>query len=65
MKEISPDATLLVAVERSLTGASTHKIRCLLLQYELACDLGNEVLAQSVELALRRTLLDSQLRGSA
>ena len=65
MKEIRPDATLLVAVERSVTGASTHKIRCLLFQYELACYVGNKLLAQSAELALRRTLLDTERRGSA
>ncbi len=65
MKEIRPDATLQVAVERSVTGASTHKIRCLLFQYELACYVGNESLAQSAELTLRRTLLDNDLRGCA
>lgn len=65
MKEIRPDAALLVAVERSVTGASNHKIRCLLFQYELACHVGNESLAESAELTLRRTLLDNQLRGSS
>ncbi len=56
---------LQVAVERSVTGAPTHKIRCLLFQYELACCIGNESLAQSVELTLRRALLSNQLRPSA
>lgn len=57
MKEIRPDDALLIAVERSVTGASTHKMRGLLFRYELACHLGDESLAQSAELTLRRTLL--------
>ncbi len=65
MKEIMPDAALLLAVERSVTGASNHKIRCLLFQYELACYVGNELSAKSAEQTLRRTLLVNQLHRSA
>ena len=65
MTEIMPDAALLVAVERNVTGSSTHKIRSLLSQYKLACYTGNELLAVSAELTLRRTLLNNQLQRSA
>ena len=59
MKEIRPDAALLVAVERRVTGASAHKVRGLVCQYELACYVGDEALVQTAELTLRRTLLNS------
>jgi len=65
MKEIVLDTGLVVAVERSVTGASTHKLHNLLHQYQLACYIGNHVVAKSAELTLRRTLLNSELRRSA
>ncbi len=65
MMEITPDATLVVAVERSATGASTHQMRGLLYQYELACYAGNELLAHTAERTLRRTLLNQELTASS
>jgi hypothetical protein len=62
MKEITPDTGLAVAVERNVTGASTHKLHNLLHQYQLACYMGNYAMAESTELTLRRTLLNSELR---
>jgi len=57
--QIVPDTGLVVAVERSITGASTHKLRNLLQQYQLACYVGNERMVKTIELQLLRSLHQS------
>ena len=56
MREMVPDAALIIAVERSITGASTHKLHNLLQLYQLACYVGDEERANCAELELLRTL---------
>jgi hypothetical protein len=65
MNELVPDSALLVAVERRVTGASSHQLRNLVHQYQLACYVGNEPKAKSTELILRRALLEKYLPQSA
>ena len=56
VQEIAPNIGLMVAVERSATGASTHELHNLLHQYQLACYLGDETSVKATELKLLRTL---------
>ena len=60
MQQIAPDAALVVAVERSVTGASSHTLHNLLHQYQLACYLGDERRVKATELELLRTLSKSR-----
>jgi hypothetical protein len=61
--QIVPDAGLVVAVERSIPGASTHKLHNLLQQYQLACYAGDERKVKATELQLPRTLRKSGSQG--
>ena len=51
---------LLVAVERSATGATAHELHNLLHQYHLICYLGDEVRVRAAEMKLLRALRKNQ-----
>jgi len=56
MREIAPDAALVLALERNATGASAHRLRNLLHQYHSVCYIGDEPTVRALELKIVRTL---------
>jgi hypothetical protein len=60
VQKIAPNIGLLVAVERSATGATAHELHNLLHQYQLVCYLGDEARARATELKLLRALRKNQ-----
>ena len=61
MKDIAPDAALLVALERNLTGANAHRLRNLIHQYHSVCYIGDELQIRAIELKIVRTLYVLQI----